>query len=67
MIDHTTTRETVRFFAYACTNLIKVDPSARVLDFGCGRGELVQQLRERGYDAYGCDPEADWTPEPHTS
>ncbi|HVQ77392.1 MAG TPA: class I SAM-dependent methyltransferase [Candidatus Binatia bacterium] len=27
----------------------------RVLDLGCGRGEAVIRLRERGYDAYGVD------------
>ena len=28
-----------------------------VLDFGCGRGELVALLRERGVDAVGVDPD----------
>jgi SAM-dependent methyltransferase len=28
---------------------------SRVLDFGCGRGELVRQARAAGYEAYGCD------------
>lgn len=34
-----------------------VIPSAetRLLDFGCGGGERVDQLRRRGYDAAGCD------------
>ena len=27
----------------------------RVLDFGCGSGEFVYQLRDRGFDAYGFD------------
>lgn len=26
-----------------------------VLDFGCGQGALVEGLRQRGYDAFGCD------------
>jgi SAM-dependent methyltransferase len=30
----------------------------RVLDFGCGSGRLVKELRALGYDAYGCDA---WT------
>jgi SAM-dependent methyltransferase len=28
----------------------------RVLDFGCGMGRTVQTLRDRGTDAWGCDP-----------
>jgi len=32
----------------------------RVLDFGCGSGDLVRELMARGYDAYGCDIDADW-------
>jgi SAM-dependent methyltransferase len=27
----------------------------RVLDYGCGAGEIVAELRERGIDAHGCD------------
>jgi SAM-dependent methyltransferase len=27
----------------------------RVLDFGCGSGQLVDRMVELGYDAYGCD------------
>jgi SAM-dependent methyltransferase len=27
----------------------------RVLDYGCGAGEIVQELRKRGVDAFGCD------------
>src|SRR5207247_1079732 len=26
-----------------------------ILDYGCGRGELLQMLLERGLDAHGCD------------
>lgn len=32
----------------------------RVLDFGCGSGELVRGFISLGYDAYGCDIGADW-------
>ena len=28
---------------------------ARVLDFGCGEGALVQAFIDEGFDAYGCD------------
>jgi SAM-dependent methyltransferase len=27
-----------------------------LLDFGCGAGERVDELRRKGYQAYGCDP-----------
>src|SRR5215813_13734278 len=33
-----------------------VGPQARVLDYGCGEGQLVSAALDRGYDAYGCDP-----------
>jgi len=32
-----------------------LSPGARVLDLGCGNGDLVQQWLDLGYDAYGCD------------
>src|SRR3990167_1069696 len=28
-----------------------------ILDFGCGKGELVSYLRRKGQEAYGVDPE----------
>lgn len=31
------------------------EPDSRVLDFGCGAGNLVQAFRDAGYDAFGCD------------
>ncbi|HVM18165.1 MAG TPA: class I SAM-dependent methyltransferase [Gaiellaceae bacterium] len=33
----------------------RVAAGARVLDFGCGDGVLVQAYREAGFQAYGCD------------
>lgn len=32
-------------------------PQSVVLDFGCGSGRYVQELRENGYNAFGCDIE----------
>jgi len=32
-----------------------VDHPVSVLDYGCGAGAIVKALRERGYDAFGCD------------
>jgi SAM-dependent methyltransferase len=29
--------------------------TSRILDYGCGAGELVRDLRAKGLDAYGCD------------
>ena len=34
-----------------------IGPGAAVLDFGCGRGRLVRELRERGFRSFGCDIE----------
>jgi SAM-dependent methyltransferase len=35
---------------------IGIGPGARVLDVGCGMGEIVTMLRDQGYDAYGLEP-----------
>jgi ubiquinone/menaquinone biosynthesis C-methylase UbiE len=32
-----------------------LSPEARVLDVGCGSGEIVQGWLDLGFDAYGCD------------
>jgi SAM-dependent methyltransferase len=34
----------------------ELEPGCRVLDFGCGPGNMVQQYLASGCDAYGCDP-----------
>ena len=36
-------------------DLLSVPPGARVLDLGCGRGELTAYLVQRGWDAEGMD------------
>jgi SAM-dependent methyltransferase len=30
-------------------------PQTKLLDFGCGAGDRVEELRDRGYDVVGCD------------
>jgi ubiquinone/menaquinone biosynthesis C-methylase UbiE len=32
-----------------------ITPGHRILDFGCGNGDLTQRLRQDGYDVHGCD------------
>jgi SAM-dependent methyltransferase len=61
---------TARFFDRAIREIARPQPSGRirVLDFGCGAGELVVHLLELGYDAHGCDivpaPDAAGAPDP---
>lgn len=33
-----------------------IKPGARTLDFGCGSGEFVETLLEKGFDAHGFEP-----------
>ena len=33
----------------------KITPESKMLDFGCGAGDLVHLLRENGYNTVGCD------------
>lgn len=40
--------------------LLERHPGARVLDWGCGRGDLVLWMRQRGWDAFGVDVDADY-------
>ena len=39
---------------------VSLEPGAKVLDFGCGRGDAVAALVELGFDAYGVDVRAWW-------
>jgi len=34
----------------------QLEPSTSILDFGCGKGALVKQLKLMGFDAKGYDP-----------
>ena len=45
---------TVRFGS-ASVQLTPNVPGASLLDVGCGRGEMMQQMAARGWDVYGCD------------
>lgn len=42
--------------AFPMEVLRELTPGKRVLDVGCGLGQLVEDLRARGVDAYGIDP-----------
>lgn len=42
--------------AFPMEVLSEITPDKRVLDVGCGLGQLVEDLRARGVDAYGIDP-----------
>lgn len=44
------------FFELVCSHV--PEPPARVLEVGCGRGELAQALHERGFEITAIDPDA---------
>lgn len=44
----------------AFIELFKDVQGKKVLDFGCGTGVLVRELRQRGHDVTGIDLERDW-------
>lgn len=58
--------DTVRFFINAIQHFELGDGTSnergalRVLDFGCGAGDLVKEFLDQGFDAFGCDVEAYW-------
>jgi SAM-dependent methyltransferase len=43
------------FYAKYADTLKPTEPGARVLDVGCGVGQVVARLTEAGYEAYGVD------------
>src|SRR5262245_35825922 len=53
--------ETAAFFDRAIHEIAACRSASpiRVLDFGCGAGQLVEEMVRRGYDAAGCDIYAD--------
>ncbi len=53
--------EDINFVFGGIRDLAGVEPGkATVLDFGCGRGHLVDGLSKLGVDAYGCDVDPYW-------
>lgn len=42
-------------FLRVVSMLSSLTDSATILDLGCGEGKMVQELRQNGYNAYGCD------------
>jgi SAM-dependent methyltransferase len=60
---------TARFIIRAARDLAGVDQTdgLAVLDFGCGRGDLVRALRDLGVDARGCDFSANLSADEHLS
>jgi SAM-dependent methyltransferase len=50
------TRRTAAFCEFLSAQL--PEPPARVLEVGCGRGELAQALAERGFEVIAIDPHA---------
>ena len=43
----------------SCRNQFQLDKNVfRILDWGCGRGKFVLWLREKGYDAFGVEVDA---------
>jgi SAM-dependent methyltransferase len=59
--DEITQRDKV-FIAEVIRDRFSLDPDVhpRVLDFGCGRGNMVRYLQALGYDAWGCDISPVW-------
>lgn len=43
------------FISTALRDLCGAHPGSRILDLGCGAGEMVAHLRRCGFDAWGCD------------
>lgn len=55
------------FFHKAITEVAKFDNNIRLLDFGCGEGWLIKELRNFGYDVYGTDTWLTYNEAPNAS
>lgn len=62
-IDETRKEENNRVFAHRLMMLLPIPPGGKVLEVGCGGGELAVEL-QRGYglDCYGVEPFPMYTP-----
>jgi len=47
---------TLPILAYLDSVLDKFESPPRIIDIGCGQGELINHLRERNFEAFGFDP-----------
>ncbi len=41
---------------------VNLKPESTIMDFGCGAGQVVHELRDLGYRAFGCDVKIDTKP-----
>ncbi len=53
-----------RLFDLAIRDIAGMGKGVRVLDFGCGAGQLVENLTALGYHAAGCDSWATYDQKP---
>jgi SAM-dependent methyltransferase len=54
-------REVLAHLAFAAERGLELTRGARILDFGCGRGDTVRLLVDMGYDAFGVDALDHWS------
>ncbi|MGE4158982.1 MAG: class I SAM-dependent methyltransferase [Planctomycetota bacterium] len=56
---HTTRSSTEVFFRIAAESGLTLTKGMRILDLGCGAGGMVQELSDKGFEAWGCDFESE--------
>lgn len=44
-----------QMFLQMASKLSPLPNEVVILDLGCGKGQIVQELRREGYTAFGCD------------